>query len=915
MPSDTNFRSLVEKVRESNNIIEVISERLPLDKSNKTRCPFHDDKTPSFNVNLKGQYFHCFGCGVAGDVFRFIEIHDRVSFMESFHKLAARAGIPIEELSHNDLLHIKEARLIGDVLSESAEYYHSRLTPEAREYLHSRGLNDETIHRFKIGYASGGLLDHLTHSCNFGIETCLRAGVVRKTNGGRAGDYFISRIILPNIVRGRVVHLSSRALGDAQPRYLHLSGEIPCLYNEDALHAHEVILTEGVFDCLSATQAGFNCAALYGTSTFKEDHLPRFTSISTLYLCLDGDNPGREAALRIADTVGERARLVELPEGTDLNDYLRGHSPADLKRLLDDAPTLVTHEIRRIPETTPKTELPRLLGPILKRLACLGRPEAEAYIQYQIKPRFKLRKEDVDAYRSTVKSYRDETEAAIAEGEGEESSGSFVWEDYQPFNPAQDFRAGKAYFTVHLQRRPKEAGPLVRRPYIITGDREMFPLNKTELDARGLRLQREDQIPSDTSRWSTSRSAKNGVHAFIHGGASVDPVALFERIRGLFARYLDYPEPLYYDFVSLWCMGTYFFMGFESYPYVYLSGTKRTGKTRSIEIAAPLCFNSVMSASMTDAAMYRSTENDRCTIFHDEAAKYCRKNKNDLSERLEIFNSGYKRSGSVRRCVGDDSIPTDFSTYSPKLLASIEGLEQTSADRTITLHLLRAKDEVPKFSHRREEAAFQEIRDSFYVLALKYHTEVAKIYSGLEMVKGLKDREDELWSPIFALAEFIDGYLLARDPGIAEADLLSSKMIKLAFMCRDRKQEDEMEENPDQRILAAVLDFLAENDPILDQDGKLTEFYPSDIVLSYIRECDGLDWVTKHYLGKALSKLQILKDRKSDRPYLRVEGHQIIRSGKQVLCYRLATNRVNDVTERYAIRRGDSISEVEKSQP
>jgi len=181
------------------------------------------------------------------------------------------------------------------------------------------------------------------------------------------------------------------------------------------------------------------------------------------------------------------------------------------------------------------------------------------------------------------------------------------------------------------------------------------------------------------------------------------------------------------------------------------------------------------------------------------------------------------------------------------------------------------------------------------------------------MVPGLKDREDELWSPIFTLSEFIDGYRLERDLGISEADLLSPKMIKLAFMCRDRKQEDELEENPDQRILAALLDFLDENDPILDQDGKLTEFHLSDTVLAYIKERDGLDWVTKHYLGKALSKLQILKDRKNDRPYLRVEGRRLIRSGKQVLCYRLSPDRVNDVAERYAIRGVDSISETEKS--
>ena len=912
MPEQKSFRGLVEQIRESNDIVEVVSEYIALDRSHKALCPFHEEKTPSFHVNPQGQYFKCFGCGVGGDVFKFVELRERLPFMEALRRLASRAGIPLADISHNELLHAKETRHVEEVLAASADYYHSHLTPEARSWLNKRGITDETIGRFKIGYASGGLLEHLTGEKGFPVESCLLAGVVRKTNGGKAADFFINRIIFPNIVRGRVVHLSGRTLADGQPKYLHLPGDIRFFFNEDALRSPRVILVEGILDCLPVIQAGLDCAALYGTSTFKETHLPRLARAEVVYLCMDADKAGREAALRIAGLIGEKARIVELPDGTDPGEYFLNHSPADFQRLLDSALDLITFELRRIPENTPKTELPRLLKPILMRLARLDSSQAQAYLQYGIKERFKLRKEDVDAYRSTVKSYRDNTEDVPTGEEGAGSSASFIWEDYQPFNPSQDFRASKAYFTVYLQRRPREGGPLLRQPYIITGEREMFPLNRAELDARGLRLQRGEQIPSDTSRWATSPKTTNSVHLFISGEASVDPVALYERIRALFVKYLDYPEPLYYDFISLWCMGTYLFMGFESYPYVYLSGTKRTGKTRTIEIAAPICFNSVMSASMSDAAMYRSTENDRCTIFHDEAAKYSRKNKNDLSERLEIFNSGYKRSGSVRRCVGDDSIPTDFSTYSPKLLASIEGLDQTSADRTITLHLLRAKDEVPKFSYRREEGAFQEIRNGLYVLALKYHGEILKIYSGQEMVPGLKDREDELWSPIFALAEFIDGYRVASDPGIAEADLLSSKMIKLAFVCRDRKQEDELEENPDQRILAALLEFLDENDPILDQDGKLTEFHVSDAVLVYIRERDGLDWVTKHYLGKALAKLQILKDRKNDRPYLRVEGNRLIRSGKQVLCYRLLPDRVNDVAERYAIRGMDSISEAEK---
>lgn len=912
-PSSSPFRDLVERIRDANDILSVVSERLPLDRSHRALCPFHAETSPSFHVVPAGQYFHCFGCGAGGDVFRFVELRDRVPFMEALRLLAARAEIPLAGVSHHDILHMKETRLVGEVLAAAAAYYHARLTPAARDYLRARGLSDETIARFRIGWACGGLLEHLTRERGFGIEACLRAGVVRKTNGGRGGDFFSGRIVVPNVVRGRIVHLTSRSLGDAEPRHLHLPGAIPCLFNEDALREPEALLAEGVFDCLAAAQAGFPCAALYGTGALRPDRLaPLGRAACTLYLCLDGDAPGREAALRLADSLGERARLVDLPDGLDLADFLRDRPPSDLRALLDTAPTPVAREILRIPADAPKTALPRLLAPVLARLARLGRPEAEAYIQYLVRERFNLRKEDADAYRAAVKSIRDEAEAkAAAEADGD-SSGTFVWEDYQPFNPAQDYRAGKAYFTVHLQRRLSAAGPLVRRPYVVTGDREVFPLTRAELDARGLRLQRADQVPSDTSRWSSSASAKNGVPAFLRGETSVDPVALLDRIRALFARYLDYPEPLYYDFLPLWCVGTYLFMAFESYPYVYLSGTKRTGKTRTIEIASPICFNSVMSASMSDAAMYRSTENDRCTIFHDEAARYSRKNRNDPSERLEIFNSGYKRSGSVRRCVGDDSVPTDFSTYSPKLLASIEGLEQTSADRTITLHLLRARAEVPKFSHRLREAEFQEIRDSLYVLALERHADIAAIYAGLEPVRGLRDREDELWSPIFALAAFFDGLRLERDPGVPEADLLSSRMIRLAFSCRDRRQEDELEENPDQRILAAVLDFLEEHSPLLDAQGAPTDLHTSDAVLEHVTRRDGLEWVTKHCLGKVLTKLQVLKDRRTDRPWLRTDGHRLTPAGKQVLCYRLPADRVNDVAVRYALRGPDSFFEAQK---
>ncbi len=905
-----NFRSQIERIREANDIVEVVSEHLTLDRGNKALCPFHEEQTPSFHVNPKGQYFKCFGCGVGGDVFKFVELISSVPFMEAVQILAARAGVAMEEISPDELFRIKEKRQAEDILATAADFYHAHLTPEARAYLHKRGLTDDTIDRFKIGFAAGGLLEHLTREKDFPIEACLRAGVVKKTNGGQAGDYFRNRVIFPNTFRGRVVHLSGRTLGDSEPRYLHLPGEIAFFFNEEAFRSPEVILTEGILDCLPAVQAGFACAALYGTCRFKEDDLPRLSAANMVYLCLDGDKAGRAAASRIASLIGERVRVVSLPDGTDLGDYLRDHSADDLKNLLAAAPGLVSYELAKIPTDTPKTELPRLLKPVLQILARLGRPEAEAYLGHEIKQRFKLKKEDTDAYRSDVRKYRSRLEKEQSPAEGEGATTDFLWEDFEPFNPAQDFQKGKAYFTVYLQKVDQKDGSLERLPHVVTSDRELFPLEKTELDRRGLRLLREGQVPSDMNLWSISDRVPNSVHAFIQGEAAVDPVALFDEIRSLFATYLDYTDPLYHDFISLWCLGTYFFMAFESYPYVFLSGTKRTGKTRTIEIAGPICFNSIMSASMTDAVMFRSTENDRCTIFHDEAAKFSRKQKADLSERLEIFNSGYKRSGCVRRCVGDENIPTTFSTYSPKLLANIEGLEQTSADRTITLHLLRAKGEVPKFSYRHLEGTFQKIRNSLYVLALLFHTEVADIYANLEIVKGLKDREDELWSPILALAEFIDGQRLVSDPSIEEADLLAHKMTRLAYSCRDRKQQDEIEDNPEQRILSAIVDFLAERSPILDQQGTPTDLHLSEDVLSYVNDRDTLDWVTKRYLGKVLYKLQIIKNKKKDKPYLRVDGGSLVSCGKQVLCYRLPPDRVKDIADRYLLP--DLVGETEE---
>ena len=312
--NDFDFRSMIERVREQTDIVQVIGSHISLNGSNKSLCPFHQEKTPSFSVNLKGQYFHCFGCGEGGDVFKFLELYQNKAFMEVLSELTQQAGIPLTSLTPEETDRIREGRQIEDILEETAHFYHQSLTQEVRNYLtKDRGLTHETISRFQVGYAAGGLREHLIDKRKFLLDLCLKSGVLKKTEGGTVRDYFYRRVIFPNIKRGRVVHLSGRSLDGQEPKYLHLPGEIHYLFNEDALSSKEVCVAEGIPDCLSAVQAGYPAVAILGSSNFKPEYLPKLSRCETVYLCLDGDKAGQEGALKIGGFIRERARIVQLP--------------------------------------------------------------------------------------------------------------------------------------------------------------------------------------------------------------------------------------------------------------------------------------------------------------------------------------------------------------------------------------------------------------------------------------------------------------------------------------------------------------------------------------------------------------------------------------------------------------------------
>lgn len=577
-----------------------------------------------------------------------------------------------------------------------------------------------------------------------------------------------------------------------------------------------------------------------------------------------------------------------------------------LQELLKSSVDVIAFEVSRIPEGLDKVDVSRRLKPILSRLAAKDEVSIEAHLsrfQEMFGKRFGLKSEDIKAYRSFIKGLKKK-----GSGSGDEAASGpdYEWKDHPVLTPAQCEINGIFVFTVYIPQRVE--GVIRRTPHLITSERKMVTFSRQELQRHGFRLKDENQIPTDVGRWSLGEDIPNSVSAFLDGKAQVKPTALFDEIRAFLATYIEFPDERYYDYLALYCMGTYVFTIFDSYPYALFLATKRAGKTRTMEVMVHICFNAKMASSISDAAIFRLVESDRPTLFLDEAEKLTGSAKNDVREWKEIINSGYKGSGSAWRCEGDDHTPREYSTYCPKVIGNTEGVNEITADRAVTLKMLRAKRRIPKLITRQLQPTFQKLRNDLYVFAMQYHGKIAEIYREQGEYQGLRDREDELWGPVLVLAELLDEHRAAENPGIAARELLLPRMLGFAHDCRERKLEDEEEENADIRILTGIIDFIQDQEvePRKDASGTPTDFYSSDELLEYLKGREGLDWVTKRVVSKSLTKLQILRDKRHDKMFTRVAEDGPSSKRRQVVFYRLERARIADIAVRYG--QGDKVA-------
>ncbi|HIP52470.1 MAG TPA: DNA primase [Chromatiales bacterium] len=334
-------------------IVEVIGSRVPLKKAGKdfqARCPFHDEKTPSFTVSQQKQFYHCFGCGAHGSAIGFLMEYDHMGFVEAVEELASRAGV---EVPHDATATTgPDNRPLYETLARAAGFYQQQLRhhPDARhavQYLKQRGLSGEIAAEYGLGYAPPGwrnLLDHLG-----GSEDRLRqlrtVGMITEQEGKRY-DRFRNRIMFPiRDHRGRVVGFGGRVLDDSKPKYLN-SPETPVFHKGRELYGlyearkalrqlQRLIVVEGYMDVIALAQFGIHYAvATLGTAT-TPDHLERlYRAAPEVVFCFDGDRAGRDAAWKALNTTlplmrdGREARFLLLPEGEDPDTLIRKEGTA-----------------------------------------------------------------------------------------------------------------------------------------------------------------------------------------------------------------------------------------------------------------------------------------------------------------------------------------------------------------------------------------------------------------------------------------------------------------------------------------------------------------------------------------------------------------------------------------------------------
>ncbi|MCC6466849.1 MAG: DNA primase [Alphaproteobacteria bacterium] len=423
--------SFLDELRARVPLASVIGRRVRLTKRGREYsglCPFHNEKSPSFTVNEDKGFFHCFGCGAHGDVIGFAMRSESLSFPEAVERLAGEAGLEVPRASPEEAARFKAQATLRDATEAACQWFETRLRASegraALAYLRGRGLDDETIQRFRLGYApeSGDALKRAVAAKDITEAQLLEVGLLKRPDDGRPPfAFFRDRVVFPIADRrGQVIAFGARALGDAQPKYLK-SPDTPLFDKGRTLYAlslartpaaekGEIIVAEGYMDVIALHQAGFaNAVAPLGTA-LTESQLDALWKVAPEpILCFDADAAGQRAAARAAQRAlplvgpGRSIRFATIEAGKDPDELIRAKGSQAMRDVLDRARPLVDF-LWSLETAGPRPRTPEqwaaLQHALEQRAAQIEHRETRTIYRDQLVSRYRqwLRQTDRDAW-------------------------------------------------------------------------------------------------------------------------------------------------------------------------------------------------------------------------------------------------------------------------------------------------------------------------------------------------------------------------------------------------------------------------------------------------------------------------------------------------------------------------------------
>lgn len=422
----------VHEIKDVINIVDLIEDYLPLKKVGKnyrTKCPFHQDDTPSFFVSPELNIFHCFGCGKSGDIFTFVMEYEKVSFPEALRILAGKAGIEIKGFEHKN----KVLYLIHDFASD---FYQRCLfkSPKVLQYLKKRGISKEMIVEFNLGFAPSGSEFLKEAKKEFKIDDLLNSGLVKKTVDGQKDRFFL-RLMFPLFsISGQIIGFGGRRLSEKGPKYLnspdtpiHKKGKnLYSLYHtrEEIRKKNIVILVEGYFDFLSIYQTGIkNVVACLGTSLTNDqaELLSRYAGEVIIFF--DKDAAGEAATLRSLGMLlnqGVSVKIGNTGGRKDPDEIILEGGKEEFENLLADSSNFIDYTLERIKEKydlTSPVDLSKAIDNVTMILSQIRDPLKKELHKELVAKKLMIRENLLNVEKSSRASYTREKTSDVNERE------------------------------------------------------------------------------------------------------------------------------------------------------------------------------------------------------------------------------------------------------------------------------------------------------------------------------------------------------------------------------------------------------------------------------------------------------------------------------------------------------------------